>query len=279
MPAPAGFFYGMKNTIVTLLSDFGTRDHYTAAMKGSILSIAPGTTLVDVTHQVPPQNVEAAAYLLEQYWNDFPEGTIHLCVVDPDVGGARNPVAAAKDGRIYVGPDNGIITNLLHKDHRWKARILDNEKFHRQPVSSTFHGRDIFAPVAGHLARGAGFEELGTPVKELVLLDTKPVIMGTSIVQGKIIYIDSFGNLITNIRREHLQWGQLDPAKCGLKAAGQMIGNYVRHYAQSRGEPCFLFGSGGYLEIAVRNGSAAEELALGAGTDITVMPIDTLLSI
>lgn len=269
----------MNKSTITLLSDFGYDDHYVASMKGAILAITSEVNLVDVTHNIPPQDIEAAAYMLNQYWGDFPQGTIHLCVVDPGVGGERKPIAVAFDGRVYVGPDNGIMTPLVQKSHRWKARHLDNEGFYASNPSSTFHGRDIFAPVAGHLAAGAEFDELGSKLLDIEMLDSQPVLMGSSSIQGRIIHVDRFGNLITNIRKQHLQWAELSLQECGFSAGGQIIAEYVRTYGEAGTDPVFLFGSNGYLEIAVRNGSAARGLNLGRGTEVVLMRKNKLLSV
>jgi len=275
----AGFFSMNTKPIITLASDFGLSDHYVGAMKGEILTRCADVHLVDITHQISPQSVREAAYLLEQYWFNFPEGSIHLCVVDPGVGGSRQPVAINYENRIYVGPDNGSVSYLVQKSHRWKARILDKRSFHATTVSRTFHGRDIFAPVAGHLAAGASFDEIGSPLTEIRKLDIAPVIMGTKKIQGEVIHIDHFGNVVTNIQAQHFDWGKLEPHEAALKLGPHHIGPFVTSYSSAKSDPCFLYGSGGYLEIAVKNGSAADAIGAKPGDEVTVFQASLLLSI
>jgi S-adenosylmethionine hydrolase len=162
------------------------------------------------------------------------------------------------------------MTYLLQKSHRWKARILDNPDFHASSVSPTFHGRDIFAPVAAHLARGVKFDGLGTPVTEVAMLKNKPVLMGDEKINGRIIHIDSFGNLITNVRRDHFQWSKLEPANAGMLLGINPVTEYVEIYSAADEMPVMLFGSNGYLEVAYPNGSAADYFSVKAGQEISI---------
>ena len=258
--------------VVTLLSDFGTHDHYVAAMKGVILERAPAAALVDVTHQVPPQDVAAAAYLVLAAHPAFPLATVHLAVVDPGVGSARRAVAVEALGQRFVGPDNGLFSYLLDLDARARVYHLDRERFFRHPVSATFHGRDVFAPVAGELAAGREPAELGTPIADPVrLAPLAPSPRPDGALEGRILHVDHFGNCVTCFTRAAL------PADAAprLEAGGREIRELRHHYAEAGGRAgggFALWGSGGFLEISVDGGSAARELGLAAGDPVRLRP-------
>jgi S-adenosyl-L-methionine hydrolase (adenosine-forming) len=242
--------------IVTLLTDFGTTDSYVAEMKGILLARCPGSTLVDVTHAVPPGDVRSGAYLLGRTWPRFPGGTLHLAVVDPGVGTARAALAFAAHGHWFVGPDNGLFTQVLH-DAEVEAVTL--------PVPAgaapTFHGRDVFAPAAAALARGEPLQALGEPLATMPvrLSYTEPRYEGKSVV-GEILYVDRFGTLVTNLTTE------LVPPYAVLEVEGLEIGPLRRTFGDvPTGGLLAYVGSGGAVEIAVRDGSAARRLGLGVG--------------
>ena len=248
-------------TIITLLTDFGTRDSYVAEMKGVLLTGAPDALPVDVSHDIPPGDVRSAAYVLGRTWHRFPPGTTHLVVVDPGVGGARHPLALTAGGHCFVGPDNGVFTPVLH-DTEVDAVVL------RAPaeVAPTFHGRDIFAPAAAALARGTQLSSLGQPFEGLPtrLAYTKPHVEGKSLV-GEIVYVDHFGNLITNLGAE------LVPPNARLEIDGLEVGPLRRTYSDvAPGALVVYVGSGRSVEIAVRDGSAAERLSIGVGGRVRV---------
>ena len=271
------------SSIITLLTDFGMADHYVSAMKGVILSINPKVTLVDICHQVQPQNIAQAAFLLDSTWRYFPQGTVHLIVVDPQVGSQRRLIVLEQQpSTFFVAPDNGVLSyllsneeqtvqpSLLHspKPHRLgpglKAVSLSNHQFWRPSVSVTFHGRDILAPVAAHLSLGIPLEEFGTPVTELLAFPlSHPCRLQDSLV-GHILHIDSFGNLISDIRSADLPAGDL----C-IEVSGQHIDVVVQYYAQKEGLVA-LVGSSDRLEIAQSNGSAAAFTGAALGDEITV---------
>ena len=256
--------------VITLLTDFGTRDHYVAAMKGAILSWCPTATLVDVCHRVAPQDVSAAAYLLSCCRRDFPVGTVHLAVVDPGVGGRRKALALSAGGMYFVGPDNGLFTHVIREDKDWKAREITNESLFRRPVSSTFHGRDIFAPTAASLVSGLPFEEVGPPVRCPVELDLPKPIIKKGEITGTIIHVDRFGNLISNLRKEHFEQAGIEIGRITSKAYTEDKTCLTELLDKSGEKPIFLFNSSGYFEIAVRNGSAAKKLGLSRGDSMTI---------
>jgi S-adenosylmethionine hydrolase len=242
--------------LVTLLTDFGTSDSYVAEMKGALLSAAPGAALVDVTHAVPPGDVRAGAYLLGRVWHRFPAGTIHLAVVDPGVGTDRAALALRSHGHYFVGPDNGLFTPAL-RDAAVEIVVLPTP----DGAAPTFHGRDLFAPAAAALARGAGLGSLGTPLGSIPqrLAYTEPHYEGKSVV-GEIVYVDRFGTLVTNLTAEWV------PPYAVLEVEDLDIGPLRRTFGDvPTGGLLAYVGSDGAVEIAVRDGSAARRLGVGVG--------------
>lgn len=255
----------MSARIITLTTDFGTQDGYVAAMKGVILGICPEATLVDISHEIPPQDIRAGAFVLAGAAPYFPAGTIHLAVVDPGVGSDRRPVVVQTARALYVGPDNGLFDRCLRAEGWVGAFELANAAFRRPEVSCTFHGRDVFAPAAAHLARGLDPRDLGPPVRDLVGLEIPdPIDRGDS-VEGLVVHVDRFGNLITNLEPRHL------PAEPIVRIEGRAVGGIVRAYADAPpGAPLAIWGSAGTLEISVRDGSACERFGVGRGARVVV---------
>ncbi|HEX6107043.1 MAG TPA: SAM-dependent chlorinase/fluorinase [Gemmatimonadales bacterium] len=242
--------------IVTLLTDFGSADSYVAELKAAVLSTAPDATLVDVTHAVQPGDVRAAAYLLGRTWPRFPAGTVHLAVVDPGVGTARAALAMGSSGQWFVGPDNGVFTGVL-RDAEVEIVALPEP----DGAAPTFHGRDLFAPAAAALARGDPLHLLGRPYLGIPerLVYNEPRYEGKSIV-GEIVYVDRFGTLVTNLTPETV------PEYAVLEIEGLEIGPLRRTYGDvPTGGLLAYRGSGGAIEIAVRDGSAARRLGMGVG--------------
>ncbi|HUX33941.1 MAG TPA: SAM-dependent chlorinase/fluorinase [Gemmatimonadaceae bacterium] len=242
----------MARALVTLLTDFGTADGYVAEMKGVLLTGAREAAIIDISHEVPPQDVDAGRLALARYWKRFPEGTIHLAVVDPGVGTGRHALAVESQRRYLIGPDNGVLSPALLAPG---ARVL------RLPVppgaSATFHGRDVFAPAAVHLANGQAFDALGSPVAEPIIRRTPdPHRAADGSIVGQVLTIDRFGNLITNL---------LGVRGGTVAVAGHVVP--VRHtYADAQpGDAVAVVGSSGLLEIAVRDGSAAAVLGVARG--------------
>ncbi|HEV2149782.1 MAG TPA: SAM-dependent chlorinase/fluorinase [Longimicrobiaceae bacterium] len=257
---------------VTLLTDFGTRDHFVAAMKGVILARAPDVALVDVTHEVPPQDVAAAAFLLLAAYRAFPAGTVHLAVVDPGVGSARRPLAVAAAGQRFVGPDNGIFSHVLDREPGARVFHLDDARAFRHPVSHTFHGRDVFAPVAGALAAGADPAELGTEVRDPVRLEpigARRTAEGA--VEGTVLHVDHFGNCITSVAADDVPEGLGEGFR--LRLGGGEVRALRTHYAGAApGEPFAIWGSAGFLEVSVNGASAARRLGVRRGDAVTLAP-------
>lgn len=258
-----------ESRIVTFLSDFGEEDGYTGIVQGVILGRAPDARVVDLTHHVPPQNVTAGALVLDSAVPYFPDETVHLAVVDPGVGSDRRALAIETDRGFLVGPDNG----LLSIASRWAGirRIvdLDRPEAFLQGTSRTFHGRDVFAPVAARLARGENLETLGSLVSEFVELELpKPVLQGGS-VEGQVLYVDHFGNLVSNVRREHLV--AFRGRRLSVSLDSVTIGEISTHYgAVAEGAPLALWNSWDHLEVAVRNGSAAHVFRATAETPVRI---------
>lgn len=258
--------------LVTLTTDFGLTDAYVAAMKGAMLQVEPSLTMVDVTHQVEPQDVMGGAFVLRQTIPYFPEGTVHLAVVDPGVGSARRPIAALFGGHFFVGPDNGLFSLLLEGRTPEKIVVLDRRTFWRTPrPSRTFNGRDIFGPIAAHLASGRKLEEVGTLTETYQQLHWPHPLADDEGVQGFVVHIDRFGNCVTNISREVLD---NDPrshfAKCYV---GNTIVEGV-HAAFSdvpQGEPLALVGSSDHLEVGVNGGDASTLLTIHKGSPVSLV--------
>ncbi|MGD0950153.1 MAG: SAM-dependent chlorinase/fluorinase [Candidatus Binatia bacterium] len=256
--------------LITLLTDFGLDDAYVGIMKGVMLRINPAVRLVDLTHAVPPEQVLAAALILRSAVAFFPEGTIHVAVVDPGVGSARRAILIEADRGTLVGPDNGVLCPAAALMGRRKARWLANEKFFLRGVSQSFHGRDIFAPVAAHLSRGVTPEEFGPVLDSIVEVDIPAPRRFGSTVVGEVVHVDRFGNLVTNITGDALAcfpaqqlWVSISGTRIGaLRAAYSVV---------AEGAALALLGSWGTVEVAVRNGSAAKMFAAGPGTPVTVV--------
>jgi S-adenosylmethionine hydrolase len=264
-------FEGSVVTVIALLTDFGTADGYVGAMHGVILRINPAATVVDVCHEIPPQDVRAAAFVLSTVYPYFAADTIHVAVVDPGVGTERQAIAVGTARGTFVAPDNGVLSYVLAREQVRQIVRLSNAEYWLDPLSSTFHGRDVFAPVAAHLSRGIPLSDLGPPVQTVVRL-TIPVcrLAEGGAVHGEVLYVDRFGNLITNLTRELLPMEQ----QLSIHIAGRKISGPVRSYAQvGDGELLALFGSSGYLEIAARNASAAAALRSGPGTLVVAAPL------
>jgi S-adenosylmethionine hydrolase len=267
----------MNNPIVTLTTDFGSEDSYVGAMKGVILGICPWAQLVDISHAVPAQDLVKAALLLEECSPCFPPGTVHVCVVDPLVGTDRPAVALSTPQAFFVGPDNGIFGLVWRAAcEMWAAEELSvvrltESRFHRDPVCPTFHGRDIFAPVAAHLARGTPVAELGPPVKTVRFAPIPaPEQQADGSMLGQVLSADRFGNCLTNLSRQDLAAVGPQPS-LWVKAGDIVLGEIRATYAAVEpGEPLALIGSNGRLELAVRNGSFGAVTGLSPGALVVV---------
>ena len=263
--------------LITFTTDFGMSDNYVGVMKGVIYGINPAASVVDISHQVSPQDVRQGAFVLGSSVKFFPKDAIHVGVVDPGVGSSRDALALSGPAGYFVGPDNGMFSLAAGENseietpgkHRlpqgWRAYRITNPKYMLTPVSATFHGRDVFAPVAAHLSLGVAPDDLGPEVAEIIRLPFPGPLKQDAGLRGQVVYVDRFGNMVTNIREKDLAgWLQVRVEVCG-----RVIDKLSRSYADG-GRLAALIGSAGYLEVAVKNGSAAEELKAGVGTPVTV---------
>jgi S-adenosyl-L-methionine hydrolase (adenosine-forming) len=244
-------------TVVTLLTDFGTADGYVAEMKGVILTRAPDASVVDVTHDIPPQDVECGRLALARYWRRFPPGSVHVAVVDPGVGSGRTALAVESDGRWLVGPDNGVLSPAL---------LVAGARAVALPIPAgaapTFHGRDVFAPAAAALALGTPLDALGSPSLDVVVRRTpEPRRLADGSIEGQVITVDRFGNAVTNLVGLRAQSVEVNGTSFPLR----------RSYSDvARGEPVALVGSTGLIEIAVRDGNGAKALGLERGSVVVL---------
>jgi S-adenosylmethionine hydrolase len=252
---------------ITLLTDFGTVDGYVGAVKGVIAARGSAVLVEDVSHEIPQGDVRGASRALRRYWRLYPEGTVHLAVVDPGVGTARQPLACEADGRFLVAPDNGLLSGVFADASAWGiVRIEDSIGPPPAPagLSATFHARDVFAPAAAHLALGRSLDALGPRVTDPVRLEEPEPVRHGSDASGVVVGVDHFGNLLTNLPGAWLATGAV------VKAAGRDV-RTVRTYGDaSVGEVVALVGSDGRVEVAARDGSAAEELRLGLGAPVVI---------
>ena len=258
--------------VITLLTDFGTSDYFVGAMKGVILSANPAAVIVDITHEVPPQDIRAAAFNLLATYKDFPSGTIHVAVVDPGVGSNRRPILVECAEQVFVGPDNGLFSWIWQREGPFLARHLTNEKFFKHPQSATFHGRDVFAPVAAALSRGVAAEEFGPLIDDVIVLESlTPRVNDDGILAAAIIHIDRFGNCITNLTTDHLTKEINGGVR--LIVNDQVVTSIRKFFSEEAvdGESLFMIpGSAGFIEIAAQNSSAASILKVGRGQSITL---------
>jgi S-adenosylmethionine hydrolase len=262
-------------SLITLMTDFGLKDGNVGVMKGVILGIAPQAQIVDLSHFISPQNVREAALILGRSAPFFPPETIHVVVVDPGVGTVRRPIAAQLGTQRFVGPDNGVITMLLEHAERqgWPVAFvhLDRSQFWLPEVSHVFHGRDIFAPVAAHLANGKALADVGAPVSDPLRLALPQPERTPTGWRGEIIHIDHFGNLASNILLEHLPEGLNAPQKIAVRLCGTQIRGLVKTFGERHpDELAALFGSTGNLIVSVVNGNAAEKLGAKVGDQFEV---------
>lgn len=270
--------------IITLTTDFGLTDEYVGVMKGVILTLAPAAQVIDLSHGIEPQNIAQAAYLINSGCRYFPDNTIHMVVVDPGVGSNRRLILVQARRQLFLAPDNGVLSLLLNREDFNAAHLVANEELFSKPMSKTFHGRDILAPVAAHIANGIALDKVGPQLKyeELQHLDLGATITpdGKS-VQGLVIQVDRFGNLITNIDRRTTR--QLTDNNTGAKLTvliGERVINTLADCYDDapRGGLLSLFGSRDYLEIAVNHGQADKYLGVAVG-DVVQLRTDKIISL
>jgi S-adenosyl-L-methionine hydrolase (adenosine-forming) len=264
----------MSTAIITLLTDFGMEDYFVGAMKGVILARSPGSPLIDITHQVPRQDVQAAAFTLNAAYSYFPAGTIHLAVVDPGVGSNRRPILIEAADHFFVGPDNGLFTLVLDQMATARVRHLTSAAFFLPEPSSTFHGRDIFAPVAAALANGVSPAEFGPIIHDPIrFAGMRCESAGDGTLTGRVMHIDHFGNCVTN-----LPWNRLVPISPAgpffLQVKDYQIRKVAHSYSEGAaepGRPFLICGSAGFLEISVQSISAAQQLKIRVGEPVRLV--------
>lgn len=265
------------NPIITLLTDFGTADYFVAAVKGVILAANPTANIVDITHDIPPGDIEAAAFTLLAACSSFPLGTIHVGVVDPGVGSARRPILIKLGEQFFVGPDNGIFSYICESNESLGVAAevfhLTNAEYFRDPVSATFHGRDVFAPVAAALSTGVKPAQLGTSISEIARLSPlRPTTSRDCRLLARIIHIDRFGNCVTNITQNDLT-AKMIAAGATLRIKGKSVKSFRNYFAEEmsgKGRVFGIWGSAGFLEIAAANQSAAKLLKARRGDLVIV---------
>lgn len=252
--------------VIALLTDFGTKDYFVGAMKGTILSINPNSQIADITHEIEPQNVKFASFILRACYKDFPKKTIFTAVVDPGVGSERRAILVETDDYFFVAPDNGLLSFVFNETKNFRVFELANKKFFAENISATFHGRDIFAPVAAHLSNGIPANEFGREIFDFVRFEeNKPHKISENEIEAEIIQIDRFGNLITNLKKVDL------PEKFVLEIGDKQIETLRSYFAEAKnGEVFMIFGSAGFLEVVAFQDSAENLLQIQIGWKIKV---------
>lgn len=256
--------------IITLTTDFGLQDYYVSSMKAVILGIAPDVRMVDISHEIPSQDIMAGSWVIKNSAMLFPPETVHVVVVDPGVGTDREAIALQVGDQYFIGPDNGIFS-ILTEQKEYRAVKLTNRNYWGEKNSSTFHGRDIFAPVAAHLSKGIALEELGEPISKLVTYRWAQPIADKDGLQGWIIHIDKFGNLITNLSAE-LIGEVIGNRKIKIYVGNTILDEIVTTFGSVlEGEPVAFIGSSGMLEIGINKGNAKEMLGVQKGAQISMV--------
>jgi len=257
----------MANRLITFTTDFGLSDHFVGVMKGVVAGIAPAARVVDISHDVAPYNLTEAAFIIAEAWPHFPKRTIHMVVVDPGVGSARRPILAEAGGHLFVAPDNGVLSMVFDAAPH-NIRVISNPRFMRRDVSRTFHGRDVFAPAAAHLAKGAQPAAFGKRIDDYIRIEmTRPSRAGKDAWRGTILKVDRFGNLITNFAAR--EFAGINSRPFEMRAGTQRIHRLALTYAETEAGDLFVIvGSSGHLEIAANQASAAGLLGCSAGAPV-----------
>jgi S-adenosylmethionine hydrolase len=263
----------MSNPIITLTTDYGTNDHLVGVVKGVILGILPTATIVDISHHVAPFDLLDAALTIASAYSYFPPRTVHVVVVDPGVGTERRPLLVGGEHHYFVGPDNGVLSMVYEREPFVTVRHITAEHYFRSPVSNTFHGRDIFAPVAAWLGKTYQTEAFGETIEDyarFTLPRAKPA--GTA-MKGMVLRVDAFGNLLTNFTAENLPAAAANGGSIRLQVGGKQVTKFVETFAQGPdAEPVAVMGSSGFLEICINKGNAARAINVGRGAEVTLLP-------
>ena len=260
----------LADPIITLTTDFGTSDHLVGSMKGVILNINPAARIVDLNHSVVPYDILDGALSIANAYRFFPSRTIHVVIVDPGVGTERRPILVSGEKQFFVAPDNGVLSMIFERES-CTVRHISAEHYFLNPVSPTFHGRDIFAPTAGWLSKAFQTEAFGEPVTDFVRFTMPKAKSNGQAVKGVILRVDAFGNLMTNLTAEDIPIGALGGGAIKLAVNGKQVLRFGQTFASGNpGEPIALLGSSGYVEIAVNRGSAARTLGVNRGAEVTL---------
>ena len=272
IPAPGASLMSEKKSLITLTTDFGEVDYFVPAMKGVICSINPAAEIVDLTHLIPAHDVYAAAFTLMCCYKDFPKNTIHLVVVDPGVGSARRPIMVMTDDHNFIGPDNGVFSYIYQREQVNRIVHFTTEHYFRQPVSNTFHGRDVFAPCAAYVSKLIDWRMMGEEISDPVRFNTPtPVVVSEKQIRGTVIHVDRFGNLITNITSVELT-EELIRAGAHVRIGTHDAVRVLTQFAEADQNELFVyFGSAGFLELAVQRQSAARVVEGRRGTEVEVV--------
>jgi S-adenosyl-L-methionine hydrolase (adenosine-forming) len=257
--------------LITLLTDFGDRDYFVASMKGVILSIHPAARIVDLSHHITPYRIHEAAYLLKSCYRYFPGGTIHVSVVDPGVGTARRPLLVSTARYYFLAPDNGLLTYVMEEEERVEIRRIENRRYRLEAPGATFDGRDLFAPAAAWLAKGEPPASFGKPIADPVRFDHHGPVRQNQRLIGRIVYVDRFGNLISDISAKQLGEVQASGGGAGvaIRLGDHVIAGLVGSYGEGSAErPHALINSNGYVEIFLKEGSAADRLGVRPGAAV-----------
>ncbi len=263
----------MKTSVIALLTDFGLEDHYAAALKAVIASINQNVQVIDICHLVRPQDIRTGAFLLREVYSYFPKGTIFVAVVDPGVGSSRRAICIRTSRGYLVGPDNGILSLALQGERGYQIRRIENDRYFLKPVSTTFHGRDIFAPVAAHLSRQNIFSRLGRSLRTIQKIEWPPLRWKKDSVEGTIVHIDRFGNAISNISRSDIE-AKVDckAKKVLIRVKSKQIKGICDFFMQGKREPLIaVWNSSGFLELASPNASAARRFGLLMNDAVTLI--------
>jgi S-adenosylmethionine hydrolase len=260
----------MSSPILTLTTDFGLNDHFVGAMKGVILSICPEARITDISHGVTPFEISEGAYTIAQAWRYYPARTVHVVVVDPGVGTSRRPILVEARGHYFIGPDNGVLSMVYQREPS-RVRLISNEYLFRKPVSRTFHGRDIFAPVAAHIANGLSPALVGDVVEDFLKPEfVKPHRAGKRTWHGKILKIDRFGNIITNFHID--DFGDLELRNFQLELGPVVVTTLAKNYAEcAPGDLFAILGSSGYYEVSMSQSSAAAKIKCEVGATVELL--------
>lgn len=260
--------------IVTLTSDFGLSDHFVGTMRGVILNIEPDAEIVDICHSVQPFDVLDGALTIAQAYSYFPSGTVHVVVVDPGVGSARRPILVSTEKQYFVAPDNGVLSLIYNREERIRVRHITGEHYFLQPLSNTFHGRDIFAPVAGYLAKGVDGAKFGDEISDYVRFNApKPKPVDERTFRGVVLKVDRFGNLVTNFTSQDIPvLFQPTPPPFKILVGKREITELHSHYAEGSPNEVFgILGSMGYLEIAANRAPAVQLVGSGKGSEVNIV--------